>query len=262
MPDAWQTRIDRAAALADGDAASLMATVRELLTIQRRCYEILRGRGQRMTGAIDTDAAELLVPAESAFAAASAVVPAALAAERPRDAAEIDTLLRDTWRSASLPFFARLVLQPYAELLAVLAGGAGFREPVYAGRGLETTPGRTGCPFCGGRPQLSILRQESGADGGGRALMCATCMTVWPTRRVLCSNCGEEDERRLGYYQTPELPHLRVDACESCRHYLKTVDLTRLGLAVPIVDEMAGAALDLWAVERGYQKIELNLIGL
>ena len=32
--------------------------------------------------------------------------------------------------------------------------------------------------------------------------------------------------------------------------------------AVPLVDEVAGASLDLWAREHGYEKIELNLVGL
>ena len=58
------------------------------------------------------------------------------------------------------------------------------------------------------------------------------------------------------------LEHLRVDACETCHRYLKAVDLTKLGFAVPLVDEVAGASLDLWAREHGYEKIELNLIGL
>jgi formate dehydrogenase maturation protein FdhE len=40
------------------------------------------------------------------------------------------------------------------------------------------------------------------------------------------------------------------------------VDLTRLGFAVPLVDEVATAALDVWAREHGYKKIELNLVGL
>jgi len=53
-----------------------------------------------------------------------------------------------------------------------------------------------------------------------------------------------------------------VDACDTCKRYLKTVDLTRLGLAVPLVDEVAGAPLDVWARERGYEKLELNLVGL
>ena len=33
--------------------------------------------------------------------------------------------------------------------------------------------------------------------------------------------------------------YVRVEACESCRCYLKTIDLTRNGLAVPEVDDLA-----------------------
>jgi formate dehydrogenase maturation protein FdhE len=43
---------------------------------------------------------------------------------------------------------------------------------------------------------------------------------------------------------------------------MKSVDLTVNGLAIPLVDEIAAAPLDLWAAEQGYQKIELNLMGL
>ena len=43
---------------------------------------------------------------------------------------------------------------------------------------------------------------------------------------------------------------------------LRRLDLTRLGLAVPLVDEIYAAPLDLWAREHGYTKIELNLVGL
>jgi formate dehydrogenase maturation protein FdhE len=33
------------------------------------------------------------------------------------------------------------------------------------------------------------------------------------------------------------------------------------GLAVPLVDEVATAALDVWAMERGFNKISPNLMG-
>jgi FdhE protein len=55
---------------------------------------------------------------------------------------------------------------------------------------------------------------------------------------------------------------VRVEACESCRCYLKSVDLTVNGLAVPVVDELATVALNLWAEESGYVKLETNLLGL
>jgi FdhE protein len=41
---------------------------------------------------------------------------------------------------------------------------------------------------------------------------------------------------------------------------LKTVDLTKNGLAVPVVDEIAAIPLDLWAQGRGYNKLQVNLM--
>jgi FdhE protein len=166
----------------------------------------------------------------------------------------INELLLVYWHTPSdQNFFGKAALQPYASWLA--ESGV---EPL--DRAMNRADNR--CPFCGGRPQLSILVAAGESDGGGRQLLCATCLTVWPFRRVVCVYCGEEDERKTGYFHAPAFDHLRLDACESCKHYLKTVDLTKLGLAVPLVDEVAGAPLDLWARERGYEKIELNLLGL
>jgi formate dehydrogenase maturation protein FdhE len=51
---------------------------------------------------------------------------------------------------------------------------------------------------------------------------------------------------------------VRVSACQECRAYVKEVDLSKDGLAVPL----ATIPLDLVAVEEGYRKVELNLIGL
>jgi FdhE protein len=109
---------------------------------------------------------------------------------------------------------------------------------------------------------VSILEVADTADGSSRRLQCASCLSAWEYRRILCPSCGNEDERTLGYYESPSVPHVRVDTCEQCGRYIKTVDLRRLGLAVPLIDEVAAAPLDVWASERGYEKIELNLVGL
>jgi FdhE protein len=78
----------------------------------------------------------------------------------------------------------------------------------------------------------------------------------------VCANCCEERPQNVGYFQSPEYEHVRVEACDTCRHYVKSVDLTRLGFAVPVVDDVASAALDVWARDQGYTKVELNLLGL
>ena len=167
---------------------------------------------------------------------------------------ELERVLTDCWRAPDdRQFFAKAILQPYGRWLAE-CGVTPEDRP------LPRTGNR--CPFCGGLPQLSVLHDAGELQGGGRLLLCATCLTPWPFSRVVCACCGEEDDRRLGYFHAPAFDHLRVDGCESCRRYIKTVDLTRLGLAVPLVDEVAGAPLDLWARDHGYEKIELNLVGL
>jgi FdhE protein len=87
-------------------------------------------------------------------------------------------------------------------------------------------------------------------------------MTEWPYRRVVCTGCGEEEFDKLPVYTAETLPHVRVEACDRCRRYLKTVDLSKNGLAVPIVDDVASVSLDLWAREAGYRRARRNLLRL
>jgi formate dehydrogenase maturation protein FdhE len=261
MRDTWGARIERAKRLAATDEAvgPLLTFYGGLLGLQREIANLLTAGKERLTGSLADDRILLRPGLPPFLEAIEQSGPELLAREarvlldKPESAR--DDLLAECWRSPSdRQFFAKAVLQPYAEALS-----AASITP--ADRHLSRADNR--CPFCSGMPQLSVLHSAgSSLEGGGRALLCATCLTVWPFRRVLCAHCGEEDERKLGYFQSPEWEHLRIDACDTCRHYLKSVDLTRLGIAVPLVDEVAGASLDLWARDRGYQKIELNLVGL
>lgn len=116
------------------------------------------------------------------------------------------------------------------------------------------------CPFCGRKPGAGILRPRG--DGGQRSLFCAFCLAEWEFRRIVCAGCGEVNERKLDVYQASEFDYVRVECCQTCKQYLKTIDLTKNGLADPLVDEIASAPLDLWAREQGYSKLELNLVGM
>jgi FdhE protein len=141
-------------------------------------------------------------------------------------------------------FYWRVLMQPYAEH---------FSKP--PGVGAAST-----CPSCGSRPVVGVLRGEG--DGARRALICHLCASEWPYRRLICPNCGEEDKEKLPVYVAAEIDHIRVEACDTCRTYLKSVDLTKDGFAVPAVDEIATVALNLWAEEHGYTKIETNVLGM
>lgn len=142
---------------------------------------------------------------------------------------------------------AWIFLQPFAECLANL------HEPLPAGGAPKT------CPMCGGNPIVGVLRPEG--DGAKKSLVCMLCSHEWGFRRIYCPACGEEREPHMGFYSAPEIAHVRVDVCDTCKTYLKSVDLTKMGLAVPIVDELATIPLDLWAREHGYAKLQTNLLG-
>jgi FdhE protein len=143
-------------------------------------------------------------------------------------------------------FFARAFLQPYA---------AGIRSRFNTGL---SGPTSYLCPLCKRKPGVGVLRPLG--DGGQRSLICSFCMAEWPFRRILCPGCGEGDYAKLPVYTAEEVQHVRVEACDSCRMYIKTVDMTKNGLAEPVVDEIAAVPLDLWAQEKGYTKLNLNLM--
>jgi FdhE protein len=260
--ESWDALIQRAEHLASkADATKeLLTFYAELLRAQKGIYDFLRGReGWLPSGVLEQDLPVVRATMPELLRAVELSGPMLLIEEAHAllraSEEEVDRMLLDQWRSPSdSQFFAKAFLQPYARWLAE-SGGRPFD------RDLERVENR--CPFCGGRPQVSLLRsREPSAESGGRDLLCSTCLTVWPFRRVVCAGCGEERPAMLAYFNTPEYDHVRIEACDTCKHYLKGVDLTRLGLAVPLVDEIAAAPLDLWAHEHGYTKIELNLVGL
>jgi len=116
------------------------------------------------------------------------------------------------------------------------------------------------CPICAGKPLAGVLREEG--HGAKRSLVCSLCLTEWNYRRLVCPACGEDRFDRLVSYTASQFEHLRVEACETCKTYMNTVDLTKNGLAIPEVDELAGLPLSLWARENGYTKLQSNLLGI
>lgn len=104
------------------------------------------------------------------------------------------------------------------------------------------------CPVCGSPPALSILRGE----GGQRSLVCALCAYEWQTTRIHCPFCENRQQNRLAYFFSENEKDCRVDVCENCGKYIKTIDTRQMGRAVyPLVEQIATLHLDMLAVERG-----------
>jgi FdhE protein len=267
--DRWDARRRRARELADRhpSAAEALEFFDRITTAQQKLYEQspARGNGHRDAAPGSLRAELPTAPLLSRFGAFLAVV--ADAAPRPLAAAlaELNAAGPARWEDVLLEYWqagggtelrlgpaealaAWLFLQPYAESLA------DQRPPLPP----DQTPSR--CPRCSFPPQVGVLRPEG--DGGRRFLVCALCATEWPFRRLLCAACGEEQVDRLPVYTSEAFPQVRVEACDTCRHYIKTVDLTKDGHAVPVVDELAAIPLSLWAAEHDYTKLSGNLLGL
>lgn len=244
---AWDRRIGRAEELARTcpPAAELLRFYAEIARLQKAIYERLR------SAPASSDVSALLPHFPSLLSLVKRIGPAPLAQaadELAPDPARWCALLTASENAGSEgEFFARCLLQPYTEDLA-------SRSDIAVGVVQPT------CPFCRHKPVAAILRGEG--DGAKRSLLCSLCATEWEFRRLLCPNCAEESEPKLPVYTAQEFPHVRIEACDSCRTYIKSVDLTKNGLAVPIVDELATISLNLWADERGYAKLQLNLLGI
>jgi FdhE protein len=142
--------------------------------------------------------------------------------------------------------FTRSCLQPVAENLQL-------QLPA------DTYTGKNVCPACGGLPQTAVLRPEG--DAAGRSLLCSFCLREWPFRRLICPWCSEEDKEKLPRFSSADWPAIHVEACDTCRRYLKAIDMTIDGLAVPLIDETAFSVLDVWANDHRYTKIVRNLMG-
>jgi formate dehydrogenase maturation protein FdhE len=144
-------------------------------------------------------------------------------------------------------FILRVLLQPYAEFLAARRPA----PPLGGAHGL--------CPLCNSAALLGVLRQEG--DGGKRNLVCSFCLYEWNFRRILCPTCGEEAESKLPVYVAEQFPHIRMEACDTCHFYLRTIDLTKDGRAIPLIDDLAAVPLTLWATEHCYSRPQHNLLG-
>jgi FdhE protein len=203
-------------------------------------------RQRALTGRLAEDAARVVeAGAELLRFAAGSGLPGLAAAARK---AEADLVAY--WAGEADDYVARALLRPYFELLGDL------------GVAPETRPRPAGCAFCGGPPWLGVRRPAAEGEGAARFLVCALCGREWPIARVRCPACSESDPERLPCFSSESHGTARIEACESCRRYVKSIDAGADPHAVPEVDELSSLALDLWALDHGYARVEPGLAGV
>jgi len=265
----YRSRIERAQLLSERHAfaSNILDFYRKLAEFQKSFYEQLpRIWGKKAIASVGGDLrAELHLailpePFGKFLSLIESAAPGPLAAQaqelRARGEPARRGVLTKYWKTGLLEagsaeplqeFLARAFFQPYAEFVV-----SAVLPPV-----LSMTVCR--CPRCNSQPLLGVLRPEG--DSGKRFLQCAFCSQEWEFRRILCAHCGEEKEPQLPVYVAEAFPHIRIECCDTCKHFLRTIDLTKDGNAVPIVDDLMAIPLHLWAEENGYKRIQENLLG-
>lgn len=280
----WDSRIKRSKALAGRfpSARDTLAFYQEILIFQKQLYEELKERrsasslyrkrkkGRAMQYKLDSyicqEAISASFPASPSLLSIARGGPEYLAGL----AKEVSCWDRAAWlaalddckwslREQPLSFFPKVLIQPYLQLfiewdkeLQEVLGDHEQKED-------EELIGES-CPFCEFRPQLAYLYPVEKASP--RFLVCSLCNGEWPCIRLSCPCCRESDKRKLSYFVAQECPSVRLDVCDTCGKYIKTIDMGIDPEAVPVVDELATITLDIWVKQRGYKKLELNIAGI
>lgn len=213
--------------------------------------------GEPFSGHLDEDVDRFLPSAASVFRYAAESGPPALAEaakgrreDLPATARARLLVYREGGREAGEDYLSRAILRPYVELL----------------RAVHVVPDRVHrhgtCPFCGGAPWVAARREGSLLEGAKRLLVCALCGGEWLFGRILCPACLEQNPDRLPCFSAEPHPAVRIEACETCHRYVKSLDLSEDARPIPEVDDLVSLSMDLWALEQGYERIEPGLAGL
>ena len=109
------------------------------------------------------------------------------------------------------------------------------------------------CPVCGSSAQLAKLEKEAGK----KILYCSLCGTEWRFMRIKCPFCCTEEQKSMKFLEEEKGPY-RIDVCEQCKRYIKTLDERKGGdekrAFIPSVEDLATMYLDIVAEKEGYER--------
>jgi FdhE protein len=106
------------------------------------------------------------------------------------------------------------------------------------------------CPMCGSLPSLSLLKEEVGK----RYLFCSYCGYQWRIDRLYCPFCNNKEQESLHYLYAEGEEAYRIDLCDKCHQYIKTIDYRNLEESDPVLEDLATLHLDILASQKGYKR--------
>lgn len=118
------------------------------------------------------------------------------------------------------------------------------------------TDGR--CPLCGSIPSLASLDAD-----GKRELYCSFCETSGYFSRLGCPACLDSEARRINIIEAEDEAGFRIEACDSCGSYIKSITSPELMNKYPFdLADLVSLPLDIVAQKKGYRRISPNTLGM
>ncbi|MGE4424217.1 MAG: formate dehydrogenase accessory protein FdhE [Pseudodesulfovibrio sp.] len=241
----------------DGELTPPEAVLQGVSLINRENFPFDAAQAETLLGRL----VELVAKSEGPLGDGAKIVAEALdkgdlnPAELFRHVLNDDTTFFATWAERmpdaprTLPFLALAAMGPSIE---AAAGMLAEKLP-----DVKVMPVGT-CPVCGSMPLISSLEQKEGF----RHATCSFCRHHYRIKRLACPVCGEDDHKKLTFFTVDEEPGFRVDVCESCKTYVKTIDFRNLDrVALPVLDDLDSLALDYVAANQGYRRATLSAWG-
>lgn len=110
------------------------------------------------------------------------------------------------------------------------------------------------CPICGTTAAMAKFEKEVGR----RLLWCPLCGTEWVFQRIKCPFCDNENQDSLRYFYLEAKSPYRVDVCDECKGYVKTVDERKRSKDEKTIfetEDLMTVFLDTLAEKEGYKRI-------
>ena len=118
---------------------------------------------------------------------------------------------------------------------------------------VETSWFKHYCPVCGAGAQMAKLEKEVGK----KILYCLLCGSEWRFMRIKCPFCCNEEQKSMKFLEEEKSPY-RIDICEQCKRYIKTLNERKGGDEkrefIPSVEDIATMYLDIVAEKEGYER--------
>ena len=127
-----------------------------------------------------------------------------------------------------------------------------WSQALSMGMDAERIHSQGSCPVCGCLPYMLEL---SGIEGR-RLAHCPFCRHTYRVRRIACTCCNSDGAGGLKVMTDEKEPGYRVETCDNCNTYIKTIDFRKLDRETfAPLNDLESLPLDILAADHGYSRM-------